>query len=60
MSRLKKYSLPITILFFIVTVGIFGPLELYITNSGDLWFSFWNTLVISLLMSAAFRRVRRH
>ena len=51
MSRLKKYSLPITVLFFIVTIGVFGPLELYITNNVDLWFSFRNTLIISLIMS---------
>ena len=36
---------------FIITIAVFGPLELYITNSTDLWFSFRDTTLVSSIMA---------
>ena len=52
MKHIKKHSLPITILFLVFTITVFGPLELYITNRTDLWFSFKDTVLISCIMAA--------
>ena len=51
MKKTEQYTLPLTILFFVMTVAVFGPLELYMTNSGELWLSFADTLKISLIMA---------
>lgn len=51
MKKIKQYTLPFIILFFVMTVAVFGPLELFITNSSDLWISFADTLKISLIMA---------
>lgn len=50
MKRILKSELFISIMFFIMTICIFGPLELYITNQAELWFSFTDALILSGIM----------
>lgn len=44
MKKDRKSPLLLAILFFVMTVTIFGPIELYFTNSGEFWFSFSDML----------------
>lgn len=53
MKKLLKNNLVISIVFFVVTICMFGPLELYVTNQGEIWFDFYDALKICGLMSGA-------
>ena len=51
MKKLLNNGLLISILFFVCTVTIFGPLELYVANSNEFWFSFTDILSISAVLA---------
>lgn len=53
MKRILKSNLTISLAFFVMTICIFGPLELYITNQAELWFGFRDALLLAGLMSGA-------
>ena len=37
----------------VVTIGLFGPLEVYLSNSDDIWFSFSDIIKIIVILSGA-------
>ncbi len=51
-TKLKsmKYTFPI-IVFFILTVLIFGPLSLFLSNSEEFWFTLYDVLKVVLFIS---------
>ena len=51
MKKLLNNGLLISILFFVCTVTIFGPLELYVANSNEFWFSFTDILSIFAVLA---------
>lgn len=51
MKNLTKNNVLISVAFCVMTLCVFGPLELYITNQSELWFSFYEMLKISGIMS---------
>lgn len=53
MKKILKSELVISIAFFVMTMCIFGSLELFFTNEAELWFSRSDALIISGLMSVA-------
>lgn len=52
MKKLLKSGVFISIAFFVMTICVFGPLELYITNQSELWFGFTDALLLSGIMCA--------
>lgn len=53
MKKILKSELVISIAFFVMTMCIFGSLELFFTNEAELWFSRSDALIISGLLSVA-------
>lgn len=51
MKKVLKSNLFISIVFFVMTICIFGPLELYVTNQSEIWFDLENMLIIISLIS---------
>lgn len=51
MKNIKKSGLLLSVLFFIVTVTFFGPLDLFIANSNELWFGMDHMLVVTAILS---------
>lgn len=51
MKKEGKGTLFISIAFFVITVCVFGPLDLYVSNRADLWFGFTDALIVVGLMS---------
>ena len=51
MKKLLNSKLLYSALFFVMTITIFGPLELYFTNSTEFWFTFQDTLKISSILA---------
>ena len=47
------WSLILSIIVLVATIGIFGPLEVYLSNSDDIWFSFSDVIKIILILSGA-------
>ena len=40
-------------MLLVITVGLFGPLEMYLSNRDDIWFSFSDVIKITVMMSGA-------
>lgn len=53
MKKFLKSELVISIAFFVMTMCIFGSLELFFTNEAELWFGLSEAMIISGLMSVA-------
>lgn len=53
MKTILKNKLFISVAFFVMTLCVFGPLELFITNQSELWFGFYDALKIAGIMAAA-------
>lgn len=51
MKKLWKNELFVSIVLFVMTICIFGPLELYVTNQAEIWFGFSDALIVCGLMS---------
>lgn len=48
----KNGSLLISVVFAVMTLAVFGPLELYFTNASEFWFSLKDTTVVAALLAA--------
>lgn len=51
MKNIKRSGLLLSVLFFIVTVTFFGPLDLFIANSSELWFGMDHMLTMTAILS---------
>ena len=49
----KNGSLLISVVFAVITLAVFGPLELYFTNASEFWFSLNDAAVVVALLSAS-------
>ena len=48
----KNGGILLSILLITITIAVFGPLELYLTNSDEFWFSFTDILTVVAILSA--------
>lgn len=53
MKKKLDSALVASIVLFVVTVCIFGPLEIYVANQAELWFGLLDVLMVCGMMSAA-------
>ena len=50
MNKSLKCPHILSIVFFVSAVCLFGPLELYLTNTGEFWFSLPQLFVIAAIL----------